>query len=208
MAMIPNRLVIFSRTPRAGTVKTRLARHIGYARAAQFVRHAIAKLLRELASDPRWHTCLALTERTHVPYKKIPVLYQGTGDMGARLSRLVGLARTANLVIIGSDTPHVKKHHIARAFKLFGNHAAVFGPATDGGFWLAGFRHGHKKISLKGVRFSTPHALADTVANLPKKPALLQTLSDVDTVADYTRYFSWSRGISSTKLHGRKRESN
>ena len=207
--MIPKHLVIFSRLPQAGRVKTRLARHIGPARAAQFLRHTLAQLLRELSGDPRWHTALALTT-PKIPMTRIPLLKQGTGDMGTRLARLVHRMPRGPLVIIGSDAPQVRRHHIASAFKLLGNHTAVFGPATDGGFWLVGLkRRPSCPAPFHNVRWSSAHTLQDTLANLHPNPvAFLETLSDIDTATDYTRYLSCRRGMISTKLQGRNRESS
>ena len=45
-------LVVMAREPRAGAVKTRLARDIGTVPATQFYRHALSHLLKRLCS--RW----------------------------------------------------------------------------------------------------------------------------------------------------------
>jgi glycosyltransferase A (GT-A) superfamily protein (DUF2064 family) len=65
----------------------------------------------------------------------------------------------------------------------------VFGPADDGGYWLIGLSRRPRLLRpFAGVRWSTPHALADTLANLRGRPvALLPALSDVDTPADFAR---------------------
>ncbi len=69
----------------------------------------------------------------------------------------------------------------------------VFGPAADGGFWLVGLRRSQWVERLfRQVRWSSPLALADTMANLPTtaRVAMLETLSDVDTPADYANYLA------------------
>ncbi|MEY8842427.1 DUF2064 domain-containing protein, partial [Cribrihabitans sp. XS_ASV171] len=76
--------------------------------------------------------------------------------------------------------------HIARAFAALGGHDLVLGPATDGGFWLVG---GHPQRLPRGlfthVRWSTRHALDDTIASAPEaRVALTDRLSDIDTAAD------------------------
>ena len=73
------------------------------------------------------------------------------------------------------------------AFRALGDHDAVFGPADDGGYWLVGLRHGARAPAtfFHDVRWSTEHALADSMASLPGLSiALTDTLRDVDTVAD------------------------
>jgi hypothetical protein len=65
---------------------------------------------------------------------------------------------------------------------------AVFGPARDGGYWLVGFGPRRRPPApFAGVRWSTGHALADTLRNCrggPRPPALVRALRDVDTAAD------------------------
>lgn len=89
--------------------------------------------------------------------------------------------------LIGADIPGITRAHIARAFAALGGHDAVFGPADDGGYWLVGAKHPARlPHGLFGnVRWSTEHALADTLRTLPGwRIALTDTLRDVDTGAD------------------------
>ena len=69
--------------------------------------------------------------------------------------------------VIGTDVPQITRGHIWAAFRLLGRHDAVFGPAEDGGYWLVGLRRRPRTLRpFAGVRWSTPHALGDTLANL------------------------------------------
>jgi len=62
---------------------------------------------------------------------------------------------------------------------------ATFGPAEDGGYWLVGLSPRRPARPFAAVRWSTAHALADTLANFrPRRVAFLRTLRDVDTAAD------------------------
>jgi glycosyltransferase A (GT-A) superfamily protein (DUF2064 family) len=91
-------------------------------------------------------------------------------------------------VLIGSDIPAVTRAHIAAALAALGRHDSVFGPAEDGGYWLVGERRLHAMPDLfRGVRWSSPHALADTLANLApgETDAFAATLADVDDGAAY-----------------------
>ena len=95
-------------------------------------------------------------------------------------------AHAGPVVIIGTDMPGIRPAHIAEAFRLLGRHDAVFGPATDGGYWLVGLRRRPRVLRpFAGVRWSSPHALADTLANLEGRAvAFVATLSDVDDAGD------------------------
>ncbi len=99
--------------------------------------------------------------------------------------RLLSHRGSGPRIVIGSDIPGVRRHHIARAFAALGRHDAVFGPAEDGGFWLVGLRHRPPVGMFKGVRWSTSHVLADSLATMPDlSVALIDRLHDVDTVQD------------------------
>lgn len=115
---------------------------------------------------------------------------QGKGDLGARMSRVIAAAPTGPVVLIGSDIPAIARSHIADAFRLLGRHDVVFGPAGDGGFWLVGARRRPRLPSLFAeVRWSTRHALADTLASLPRgiSVGFVASLEDVDDGAAYRR---------------------
>ena len=91
------------------------------------------------------------------------------------------------VLVIGSDIPGIGRAHVARAARALGGHDAVLGPATDGGFWLIGWA-GRRRLgedALAAVRWSGPHAMADTMARLPAgRVALVDVLRDVDEAAD------------------------
>jgi glycosyltransferase A (GT-A) superfamily protein (DUF2064 family) len=114
---------------------------------------------------------------------------QGGGDLGARMQRIFDAAPPGPAVIIGTDVPHIAPAHIAAAFRLLGRHDAVFGPAADGGYWLVGLKRRPRLLRpFDGVRWSTAHALSDTLANLRGLSiGEVATLTDVDTAADLVR---------------------
>ena len=185
------RLVVMVKEPRMGRVKTRLGRDIGPVPATWWFRHQVNRLLREMI-DPRWQLILAvspdaagLDSRIWPSY--LPRIAQGQGDLGQRMARLLDLPEKGPVVLIGGDIPDVRRPHIADAFTKLGNNSAIFGPATDGGFWLVGLKRTTPapRGMFKGVRWSTKHALADTLATMPQyAPAMAATLNDVDTQAD------------------------
>lgn len=115
---------------------------------------------------------------------------QGRGDLGQRMARVFRALPPGPACIIGGDIPGILPRHIATAFGALGRHDAAFGPAPDGGFWLTGLRHpGLAPAGLfRNVRWSSKHALADSMATLPGRTiALTDTLADVDTAADLGR---------------------
>ena len=189
---LDNHLVVFARQPRLGAVKTRLGREIGMVAAAIFYRRALARVLKRLGRDSRWRPWLAVTPDGAVdgrwphPWTVFP---QGPGDLGRRMARVMALLPPGPVVLIGTDVPDIRPRHVARAFRALGGHDAVFGPAADGGYWLVGMKRRPPDLAVfDGVRWSTEHALADTVANLNRPPALIDTLEDVDDRASWERW--------------------
>ncbi|MDF0602322.1 TIGR04282 family arsenosugar biosynthesis glycosyltransferase [Psychromarinibacter sp. C21-152] len=177
--------------PRPGRVKTRLGREIGQVPAAWWFRHQAARVIRRL-DDPRWRLVLAVAPdreglQSRVWPAHLPRVPQGPGDLGARMGRLIRAAPPGPVVIVGADIPALDRRHIARAFRRLGRADAVFGPAEDGGFWLVGLKRtaAPPATLFRDVRWSTPQALADSVASLPGlRIAFADRLRDVDEAAD------------------------
>jgi rSAM/selenodomain-associated transferase 1 len=90
------------------------------------------------------------------------------------------------VVIVGSDLPELTAALLRRALGELDAHAAVLGPARDGGYYLLGLRRMIGGI-FDGVPWSTPHVLAATLERFRTagvEPAMLEELADVDEVED------------------------
>ncbi|MBT3358664.1 MAG: glycosyltransferase [Rhodospirillales bacterium] len=179
-----NHLVVFAKAPRVGQVKSRLAADIGRIEAWAFYRRTLEAVLRRLQGRGRWRGWLFITPDDAGGFPSgWTVVPQGSGDLGARMDRPMQSLPPGPVVIVGTDIPDIARDHIDLAFRALGSHDAVFGPATDGGYWLVGLRRRPNTPRLfDNVRWSSRHALADTLANLAggKSAYLLETLEDVD----------------------------
>jgi uncharacterized protein len=178
-------LIIFARAPRLGGGKSRLARDIGAVAALRFERLMLARALRRFGRDRRWRLRLAITPDREAGL--LGAMPQGRGDLGERMRRAMAACSPGPAVLIGSDIPALTAAHIAEAFALLGRHDIVFGPASDGGFWLVGARHRMPRFGA--VRWSSRHVLDDALANLPRSLSVgfAVTLDDVDDGAAYRR---------------------
>lgn len=185
-------LIIMIKEPRPGRVKTRLARDIGTVAAAGWFRHHSSALIRNLR-DPRWRLVLAVAPDlacgSRVWPMDLPRMGQGRGDLGQRMARMLRSAQGGKgpVCLVGADIPSLRRSHIAHAFAALGQSDLTFGPATDGGYWLIGAKHPARlPYSLfHDVRWSSPHALADTLSTVPgKRISFVDILSDVDTIDD------------------------
>jgi uncharacterized protein len=191
-------LIVMAKEPVMGRVKTRLAEAIGPVEATRAYRVMLASVLRRLASPRRWTTWLAVAPagaarpawwqgRTGAR-----LMAQGPGDLGQRMQALIDCLPPGPAVIIGSDIPAISPTDITAAFQALTGHDAVLGPAGDGGYWLVGLSGRRHLRPFKGVRWSSPDALADTLANLAgRRVAFLRELADVDAEGDHR---AWRRG--------------
>ncbi|HEX3884716.1 MAG TPA: TIGR04282 family arsenosugar biosynthesis glycosyltransferase [Stellaceae bacterium] len=184
-------LLLFLRAPMLGRGKRRLAAAIGDVAAVRFERLMIARLTCRLGRDPRWRLRLVVTPDRGRPRGALP---QGRGDLGVRMHRALAAGPPGPKLLIGADIPSLAAEHIANAFRLLGDHDVVFGPAEDGGYWLVGARHRMPRFGK--VRWSSAHALDDTLAYLPKRISVgfAETLGDVDDGKSYRR-FAATRGF-------------
>jgi uncharacterized protein len=180
---------VFARAPRLGAVKRRLARGIGARAALRFHREMLVGLVRRLGAERRFRVVLCVTPdraRLRLPGRRIAVRPQGKGDLGARMARAFRACPRGRAVLVGSDIPGLGPADVRAAFAALGWAAAVFGPAEDGGYWLVGLGPLRPARPFASVRWSGPHALADTLANFRgRRVALLRRLRDVDTETDY-----------------------
>ena len=176
-----------------GRVKSRLARQVGAVAATRFQRTALDALARRMSADPRWQTILAVAPDTAVASALLPGghrMAQGGGNLGDRMARVFGAFAHDTVLIVGADIPDMRAADVERAFRLAERHGAVLGPSGDGGYWCIGLTGGLRLPALfDGVRWSTEHALADTLATLPAgRVAYADRLSDVDDIAAYTAW--------------------
>ncbi len=184
-------LVVMAKEPRCGAVKSRLAKDIGSVTATAFYRNALRNVTARLACDPRWRTLIAVTPdiSVHAPVwpSAFGYIRQGQGDLGTRMQGIFEWLPPGPVVFIGTDIPEITRGHVAQAFAALGPADAVIGPGDDGGYWLVGLRRTPKVPKIfAGVRWSSPHTLDDTLANLESmRVATLDTLADVDDGRSY-----------------------
>lgn len=190
-APFSRRLVVMVKEPRAGRVKTRLAREIGAVAATQFYRHAAAAVIGRLSHAGGFETWLSVAPDTAVRGRAwnlhVPRRRQGNGDLGQRMQRIMEWPGRGPVIIVGTDIPAIEPAHIRDAFRRLAGSDAVLGPTPDGGYWLVGLRRTPRILKPFGaVRWSSEHAFADTVENLAgARMARAATLTDVDDAAEW-----------------------
>lgn len=188
-------LLIYAKPPRMGLAKTRLARSLGSStQARRIAMMTLARTMRA-ARGGAWTPVLYIAPDAALGDSlgglwpaAIERRSQGRGDLTRRLDQGLADAPPGPVLFIGADAPDLSPALIRRAIRTLQTHDAVFGPASDGGFWLFGLNKTARTRSPFGpVRWSGPHAMADVRANLPNtaRIGLLPQLIDIDTADDW-----------------------
>jgi len=188
-------LIILAKPPRIGRAKRRLAADIGVVEALRFYRATLDRTIRRLGRDPRWRTWLFIDAGPARWPAGPPRRRQVRGDLGRRMDEALRSLPAGPVVLIGSDIPGATTADIRAAFRALAGKEAVFGPATDGGYWLVGLASARAAPNLfQDVRWSSEHALADTIGNLrsPRGYGLAPIRGDVDDGEAFTHWQSQS----------------
>ncbi len=194
-----SRLLVFTRTPRAGQVKTRLIPQLGAQGAAVFhaclIHHCLQTVTRaglcpvELWCAPSCHDPFFQDCRERYGVK----LYdQAPGGLGERMHKALGsaLARAESAVLIGTDIPSIEAADLDAALQaLQQGKDAVMGPARDGGYYLIGLKQPNWRL-FEGISWGTSMVFQETLARLQQLDMdwlRLRERADVDTPDDYRR---------------------
>lgn len=178
-------VIVFARIPRLGVGKRRLARTIGDRAALNFSRLTLARLMRRMRRLRGVELILAASpdHHTRFPAPGFTRIGQGSGDLGARMQCAFKRFPRRCVVLVGSDIPDIEEKDIRTALQRLRGADAVFGPANDGGYWLIGMAGRRPAAPFAHVRWSSEHALADTLRNFScRRTARLRLLDDIDNV--------------------------
>jgi rSAM/selenodomain-associated transferase 1 len=200
--MTRSALIVFVKEPRAGRVKTRLARDLGPELAARVYRALaeaeIAATRPEGAEYERlfFHDPPADVGALEAWLPGERLLPQAGADLGQRMRAAFeqcfasGATRVA---IVGTDVPWAGRAHVLASLAALEAHDAAVGPTPDGGYYLLALRAPQPGL-FEGVPWSTPQVLPATRARareLGLALAELEPLPDVDTLDDLRR--EWQR---------------
>jgi uncharacterized protein len=207
-SMNPDLLLLFTRFPEPGKVKTRLIPALGAAGAASLHRQLTNHILEILtpfikAANSSLHIYF---DGAHVQEMQqlfgIDCQYrlQSVGDLGRRMSSAFAVSLEQGgrrVVLIGSDCPGISEKVLNTAFSHLNHYDLVLGPATDGGYYLIGLTEPVPEL-FRDVPWGTAEVLAITLlraARLGLRTILLEPLTDIDRPADLP---VWEKIISTT----------
>jgi hypothetical protein len=187
----------FARAPKLGTVKTRLANSLGDDLALEVHRALLRETLDNVLNPDRYALELWLAGdpgdlEAEPGRPEVKLRQQIEGDLGERMlaaiSQITATGRQA--IVIGCDCPLMSRAYLDRAAAALQDHDLVIGPSEDGGYTLIGMHRPIPELFVD-MTWSVPSVLQETLrraAELDLRVAQLDTLWDVDTVADWRRW--------------------
>lgn len=179
-------IIVFTKYPEEGKVKTRLATHVGNIAAVEIY----SRLLRHTEEQ------LRLSEKKYVVYwgNFIPTddaffasaeshYLQCEGDLGKRMSTAFVDQFSAGfsaVYAIGCDCYELNAKHLIRAGEVLQDHDVVYGPAQDGGYYLKGMKKYHAFL-FEDLPWSTEQLFEICKQRLNNNSV---SFREIDTVSD------------------------
>jgi len=194
-----NKLLIFTKSPVLGEVKTRL--QPDYSQEQSLTLHknmmlntlALTKKLNnidiELCCTPSRNTMFFLECENQYP---LTLSDQQGADLGERMafSLSVALQTHAKVIIVGTDCPALDEEYIEQAIQALEHHDVVLGPAEDGGYVLLGLRKFSAEL-FSDISWGSNRVLEQTrqvLEDLSWSYKELGIMHDIDRPEDLRRY--------------------
>jgi len=183
-------LILLAKNPVLGTVKTRLAAHIGNEQALWVYEQLLAKTVSVLSQLPYkvvvfYHQEVP-AQRLLIP-QSIQHLPQKGQDLGARLHHAFqwGFAHDYGpICVLGTDLWELTPTLVHTAFESLQKKEVVIGPANDGGYYLLGLKKPTPTL-FENISWSTDQVLSQTKALLDLETVgWLPEQNDIDTFND------------------------
>lgn len=203
--MHKNLLLIFTRNPELGKVKTRLAKTIGNEKALEIYKLLLNKTKEtseHIDCDKAVYYSVKIRENDIWDTKTYQKHQQHGEDLGIRMQNaFMNGFETGyeKIMIIGSDLFDLTPKHINNAFEKLNNNDVVIGPAEDGGYYLLGMKKPHPLI-FQNKEWGTSSVRKDTLDDLKNNSVfLLPELNDIDLYEDLKRHDSLLKLINHEK---------
>ncbi|MGB5387574.1 MAG: TIGR04282 family arsenosugar biosynthesis glycosyltransferase [Eudoraea sp.] len=187
-------LLIFTRNPKLGKCKTRLAATLGDQAALDIymilLRHT-AEITKNLNCSKEVYYSEEIPENDLWDKDNYAKQLQEGNDLGERMYNAFksGFQKGyKKIIIIGSDIYDLNSETIEAGFNGLENSDFAIGPAADGGYYLIGMKTLNHEIFLN-KNWGTETVLEDTLSNLTHKEVqLLQIKNDIDVYEDLKEF--------------------
>jgi rSAM/selenodomain-associated transferase 1 len=188
--MSENLLLVFTRNPELGKVKTRLAKKVGDQTALDIYKFLLKKtrdITSQVSADKAVYYSESIREDDIWDATIFQKHLQVGEDLGIRMLHAFKNGFKAGyekVIIIGSDLYDLSSENIEKAFTELATNNLVIGPAKDGGYYLLGMNSLHTCI-FKNKDWGTDTVRKDTLEDLKdQKVKLLEFKNDIDVYED------------------------
>ncbi len=188
--MSKNLLLIFTRNPKLGSVKTRLAKSIGTVPALHIYQFLLVHT-KSITQTNLFDKAVYYSEKIEEDDIWEPTSYQKYVQTGTHLGERMDNAFKnafaigyAKVVVIGSDMLDLQETHLTEAFDQLNKHDVVIGPAKDGGYYLLGCKNNIPNV-FQNKNWGSASVYEDTLKDLNDLSLhLLEPLNDIDVFED------------------------
>ena len=183
-------LIIFTRNPELGKVKTRLAKSVGDESALNIYKFLLKHTV-EITEKLNVDKYVFYSENIHRDDIWNPDIFrkklQSGNDLGERMqnafSEMFGMGYE-KVMIVGSDIYELQQKDIENAYDALETTPFLIGPATDGGYYLLGMKELNSEI-FQNKDWGTTTVLEATLKDLTSgKYVLLEERNDIDYYED------------------------
>jgi len=199
-------LLLFVKYPDKGKVKSRLSKEFGEDTVLLLYEAFVLDVLETLNKGKYrfkiyFHPPSAQEKIASWLGKSYLYMLQNGSDLGEKMKNAFASAFSEGfekVILIGSDIPDLPKEIIDEAFASDGE--AVIGPATDGGYYLIGFkRDTFLPHIFEGMQWSTASVFERTMEIFRKHSYnvyILPQWRDVDTPEDLKTFYERNRNTA------------
>ena len=195
-------LIIFTRYPEPGKVKTRLIPALSPLKAAELQRKMTEIIAAEALKLQKKHSVIVTVFYTGGTRRKMAAWLgnsfkyhlQSKGDIGNRMGDAffhIFNNTAESVILVGSDIPELTSDIVEQGFLSLKKHDTVIGPSRDGGYYLIGMKSKDapqlSAILFNRIPWSTGDVLKVSIQRLADAGyghSLLPTLCDIDHPED------------------------
>lgn len=196
-------LIIFTKNPELGKVKTRLAKTVGDQNALEIYKLLLQHTM-EITKNLKVDKYVFYSKNIHKEDIWNPDIFrkklQSGNDLGERMSNAFSEVFSMGYemaIIIGSDMFDMKTQDLEIAFENLQNHSFVIGPAVDGGYYLLGMKEPNPNI-FRDKKWSSDTVLKETLDDLIQQDyILLKERNDIDHYEDLKNEAAFQKFIPS-----------
>ena len=202
---MPDQLILFTRFPEPGRVKTRLIPTLGAEGAAdlhrQLTEHCVGRISAALSGmNLALQVFFSGGSNTLMRqwFPEIPAVQQQGRTLGQRMAAAVNHVRTRSgqrILLVGADCPDLDQDLIHRALQMLNTHDLALGPTFDGGYYLLGIgptcATADLNTLLTDIPWGTSEVLEQTLARAETAGCsydVLPTLHDIDRPEDLEHF--------------------